>query len=71
MMNIDLSVNLVSVHRKITTQITSDNVIANRSPLCGVIEPLIQIPIKPEGLHSNLTIKSEILKPFSKCWDPN
>ena len=45
--DIDSPMNLVAFKTEIATEITSDDEVTNRSPFVGMVELLIQIPIKP------------------------
>jgi hypothetical protein len=61
--DVDSPMNLITFKTEITTEITSDDEVTNRSPFIGMVELLIQIPVKPKCLFTDLPIKLEILIP--------
>lgn len=50
MVDINLGVDLEAFDTKITTQVSSDDVLSRKFPLSRIIESLIEVAIEPKGL---------------------
>lgn len=67
MVNINLGVDLKPFDTKITTQVSSDDVLSRKFPLSRIIESLIEVAIEPKGLVTDGTPQLEIVVSFLEC----
>lgn len=61
-MNVNSIMNLVSFDTKITTQVSSYDVLANVLPLGGSVKHLIDVTIETESRFTYTTAKSQVLE---------
>lgn len=67
MVDINLGVDLKAFDTKITTQVSSDDVLSRKFPLSRIIESLIEVAIEPKGLVADGTPKLEVVVSLLEC----
>lgn len=65
---IDTIMNLVIRYTHVTAQVSSDDMVANVSPLTRPIESLIHPAVETKRLRRNGTFEGQILEAFEERW---
>lgn len=58
--------NIEPLNPEITAIVPEYNEVANTSPFLRMVEFLIQISLKAEGLYSDLSVKAKVVEAFGK-----
>ena len=62
--NKDTAVDFITFKTQIASIIARNDLISDPFPLHGLVKPLVQITIKPEGLITNSATDSQVIVPI-------